>query len=68
MFLLAPREAEVEKGGGEDGWDINDRVVSVDVGRLGRATECRERREKAVERVEKLGDLVRYRGMRSSDL
>lgn len=68
MFLFAPREAEVEKERGEDDWNIDGSVGDVNVGTWGRAVERKERREKEVERVEKVGDWVRCRGMRRSDL
>jgi len=68
VFLFAPREAEVEKDRGEDGGNIDGRAVDVDIGRWGRAVECKERREKEVESVEKAEDCVRWRGMSRSDL
>lgn len=67
MFLLAPRDADVEKGLGVD-WDRDIGGRFVDLGSLGRAAECKVRREKDVERVEKFDDCVRCLGMRRCDL
>ena len=70
VFRFAPREADVENVRGGDA-DIDGSLVCINVGSLGRASgleDCKERREKAVDKVEKLEDCVLRLGMRRSDL
>jgi hypothetical protein len=73
VFRTAPREADVENVRSGEDWDVDGRFVDVDVRSLGRESasgleECNERREKEVERVEKVDDCGARLGMRRSDL